>query len=746
MTVVIPLAHVTAADGARVGGKAVALAELARRGVSVAVGACVPVECYREFVRVTGLVDRIGLELNRKRFADMRWEEIWDVALRIRNHFLRADFPPRLRDPLAAAVEQHFGKTAVIVRSSALGEDSGGASFAGLHESYVNVCGVDAILEHVRLVWASLWSDRALLYRRELGLEVADSAMAVLIQRLVRGDRSGVAFGVHPQRPDRAVVEAVYGQNQGLVDGLVAPDRWILDRITGQILEHQPVERRWRLVPAGAGTERQALPTALRRKPPLDEAEVRRVHRQVCLAEEAFGHPQDVEWTFRGKEFHILQSRPITTAPEGGAADNRAWYLSLTRSLENLKALHTRIETEIVPGMNTAARELAARPFQSLDDAALAAEIRYRLAVYRQWKNVYWDDLIPFAHGIRLFGQFYNDVIRPTDPYAFMSLLADTGLQSIRRNERLGRLAARVRVDTVLAERLKAHAWQQLPPDFLAALDDFLAEFGTPAWGMAERQVLAGVVLEMTKVTDAGPGARVPAAQRDAFLDAVPPARRELAAEILELARHSYRWRDDDNIHLGRVERELRRVLTVGRQRLAEVFGERATSWEADTVADVLTDPTQVPPVDEPAVAAGVGAETALHTEPRQLVGQPAGPGVATATARLIRSPADIGRFQAGDILVCDAVDPNMTFLVPLAAAIVERRGGMLIHGAIIAREYGLPCVTGVPDATRRIHDGDRITVDGYIGVVIVRRQEQTILASRAGGRKTGTGRNMTDG
>jgi pyruvate,water dikinase len=104
----------------------------------------------------------------------------------------------------------------------------------------------------------------------------------------------------------------------------------------------------------------------------------------------------------------------------------------------------------------------------------------------------------------------------------------------------------------------------------------------------------------------------------------------------------------------------------------------------------------------------------------RQLVGQPAGPGLGKGKARVISQPADLAAFQAGEILVCDAVDPNMTFVVPLAGGIVERRGGMLIHGAIIAREYGLPCVTGVPEATVLIRTGDRLTVDGYLGLVII--------------------------
>ena len=91
-----------------------------------------------------------------------------------------------------------------------------------------------------------------------------------------------------------------------------------------------------------------------------------------------------------------------------------------------------------------------------------------------------------------------------------------------------------------------------------------------------------------------------------------------------------------------------------------------------------------------------------------------------TGPARVIEGVEGLFAFQPGEVLVCDAIDPNMTFVVPMASAVVERRGGMLIHGAIIAREYGLPCVTGVPDITTLVATGDRLTVDGYLGIVTV--------------------------
>jgi pyruvate,water dikinase len=112
--------------------------------------------------------------------------------------------------------------------------------------------------------------------------------------------------------------------------------------------------------------------------------------------------------------------------------------------------------------------------------------------------------------------------------------------------------------------------------------------------------------------------------------------------------------------------------------------------------------------------------EDATHDtlQARQLTGQPAGPGISRGPVRVILEISDLSEFKSGEVLVCDAVDPNMTFVVPLATGVVERRGGMLIHGAIIAREYGLPCVTGVADATVLIKTGDQLTVDGYLGIV----------------------------
>ncbi|MGD9053243.1 MAG: PEP/pyruvate-binding domain-containing protein, partial [Desulfobacterales bacterium] len=141
MTWIISPENIREHDGPRVGGKGYALALLARGGFAVPKTLCVTCEAYQAYVSQTGLRERILLELNRKAFRDMRWEEIWDCATRIRNMFLRKPIPGDIATQLKDAIDATFKGKAVVVRSSAPEEDEATSSFAGLHESYVNIHG-----------------------------------------------------------------------------------------------------------------------------------------------------------------------------------------------------------------------------------------------------------------------------------------------------------------------------------------------------------------------------------------------------------------------------------------------------------------------------------------------------------------------------------------------------------------------------------------------------------------------------
>jgi pyruvate,water dikinase len=382
------------------------------------------------------------------------------------------------------------------------------------------------------------------------------------------------------------------------------------------------------------------------------------------------------------------------------------------------------VEDDLLPAMDREAEALAERDPAGLDDSALADEIERRREAHDRWVDIYSREFIPLAHGVRLFGQFYNETVRPEDPYEFMGLLVATPMLSVRRNQALMRLAARIRDDESLRAVLEAGGQEDasLERD-LAAFEN---EFGGASFAsrrcFADRKQLIGFLMRLSDTTEVS-GSRAEdsiEAATEAFVARVDPGRQVLARQLLDLGRASHRLRDDDNLHLSRLEALVHEAVEEGRRRLGAADDGTGPAPDLADVARALRHPNLVAeprPVETP-----LAVEAGFRAAPRQLVGQPAGPGVANGTARVVGGVDDLFDFRPGEVVVCDAIDPNMTFIVPMAAAVIERRGGMLIHGAIIAREYGLPCVTGIPKVTTLIETGDRLTVDGYLGIVTVSR------------------------
>ena len=713
----VDLTELTAADLPLVGGKAAALGRLARSGLPVPPGICITTVAYAHYLDATGLRQRLPLLLERKPFEAMRWEELWDLALRIRSLFLNTPLPDNLAAEISAGLPSRLTGRPVTVRSSAPAEDSASASFAGLHDSFVNVRGLSAILDSIRLVWASLWSDRALLYRQELGLDPAGSVMAVIVQELIDGDCSGVAFSRCPGREELAAVEAVWGLNQGLVDGDVEPDRLLLEPATGRVIERHVPVRTHACRPSGSGVALLPLSPEEQEATPLPETTAARVLTLLRHAEELFGAPQDLEWTLSRDALLALQSRPITTSTAAKDDGERSWYLSLHRSLASLTSLRRTIEDEVLPAMADDAARLATVELAPLDNRSLAAAIRERRRILDDWEARYREFCIPMAHGMRLFGQVYNDRLRPDDPFAFLDLLAgDADLLAVQRNRQMQELAALLRRDPSLAATLREGGRPDPASPFVRALAEFTHRFGDLSMMMTgtrvEKSGLTDLLLELAAAPP-GSDRRETVVEAD-FLAAFAPEEQAFAREVLAIGRASYRLRDNDNLAIGRLSQRLQEARNEAVRRLADSEIPELASQVAAGEERVTRRLTPAPPV------AGLQGSGTTRLQARQLVGQPAGPGLGLGSARVISQPADLALFKAGEILVCDAVDPNMTFVVPLAGGIVERRGGMLIHGAIIAREYGLPCVTGVPDATSLIRTGDRLTVDGYLGLVII--------------------------
>jgi pyruvate,water dikinase len=322
-------------------------------------------------------------------------------------------------------------------------------------------------------------------------------------------------------------------------------------------------------------------------------------------------------------------------------------------------------------------------------------------------------------------------MVKPADPFEFMDLLRSDELAGLDRNRILQQLASQIRRDERLKQDLEQGVYREEQSSFWQGVDNLIGRFGAVGLtGIEEesdkqRWRMVNLLLEMASHEGSGEQRSTRSGGRSVedFLKLFNPEKQLFAGDLLDLGRASYRLRDDDNIALGRVESEVSRGLDEGRARIKAKVPAGVEEFNGGEIVKALRHAGYVPTGKTPAQETTLKSDFKIKA--RQIVGQPAGPGIATGKARVILDDDKLFDFKAGEVLVCDAIDPNMTFVVPLAAAIVERRGGMLIHGAIIAREYGIPCVTGIPGATELISSGDQITVDGYLGIVVIGQERK---------------------
>lgn len=203
----------------------------------------------------------------------------------------------------------------VAVRSSAVDEDGAAASFAGQHETYLNLTGLEETARAVLRCWASAGARRALEYRRQRGLDSEDVALAVLIQQLIASDVSAVVFGANPitQCRDEVTINASWGIGESIVGGTVSPDLYRVHKDGLVILERQVAEKRVMTVAVPGGTKEVEVPRMLRNVPCLGDEQVREAARLAVALEADTGFSPDIECAWRGGRLYLLQCRPITT-------------------------------------------------------------------------------------------------------------------------------------------------------------------------------------------------------------------------------------------------------------------------------------------------------------------------------------------------------------------------------------------------------------------------------------------------
>ena len=249
--------------------------------------------------------------------AYSRWTELIDNG---RSGSISPAIPPDLSDALTSVYRDlsdtcGVAEPRVAVRSSAVDEDGATHSFAGQHETSLNIVGARAVAEAVIRCWTSVGAARALSYRQRQGLAVAGTHLAVLVQQLVPADASAVVFSANPVtgRGDEVMINASWGLGESLVGGTVNPDTYVVRKPNLAIASRDIAEKRRMTVPARQGTHEVPVPRRFQKSPTIDDSQVAELARLSMALETAMGWPVDIECAYRGRDLYLLQCRPITT-------------------------------------------------------------------------------------------------------------------------------------------------------------------------------------------------------------------------------------------------------------------------------------------------------------------------------------------------------------------------------------------------------------------------------------------------
>ena len=822
-----------------VGGKGASLGELSHlEGVDVPDGFCVTTDVFREVVSGTPGLTELLDEL-----ADVAPDEegLRRLSGRIREVIEDCTVPAAPAHEITRKLADLGEETAVAVRSSATAEDLPTASFAGQQDSYLNIVGATEVIRHIRKCWASLFTERAVAYRVRNGFDHRTVHMAVVVQRMVSPQASGVMFTADPVSSDRMVtrVEAVGGLGDDLVAGLVNTDSYTVRG--GEVVDR---------------TQRQDVPV-------LTDAQVVDLAQLGRLVEAHFGCPQDIEWCLADGTFHIVQSRPITTlypVPEADDGENRVyvsvghqqmmtdamkplgisvWQLTSRAPMRHAggrlfvdvtamlasptrgpgiaaalgtsdpligDALHTVLDRKFVPvrpdddsvgapiGLPPAPSELdpavvpeliarseasiaeCARVIESKSGPALLDFIRTDIGelqrtlfdprggqaimsgmeaagrlntLIAEWlgeRNVAdiisrsVPDNVTSEMGLALLD--VADAIRPhPEVIAFLKDVEDTGfddelfLGEVERCE--GGAQARTAVDDYLVRYgmrcvgeidITRARWSEQPTALVPAILSNIENFEP---GESRRRIERGLRQSRQKEAELVERVR-----------ALPDGERKVdeITGLIDRIRNFTGYREYPKygmvaryfVYKKALLREAERLVAAGvLGDKHDIFHLRFDELEdvvrthrpcrdlvADRKREFASYATLTPPRVLLSTGEGVsGAYRREHLPEGALAGLAVSTGVVEGRARVVTdmSQADLA---PGDILVTAYTDPSWTPLFVAVDGLVTEVGGAMTHGAVIAREYGLPAVVGVENATRLIRDGHYIRVHGTEGYV----------------------------
>lgn len=308
------LNNISKLDADTAGGKGASLGEMLSAGIPVPPGFVLLSGTFEKFLKETGLGTKIDAILFKVKHKEIHMVE--KVSKEIQELILGEDIP----DDIAEAITKQFKELNmeyVAIRSSCTAEDSTFTTWAGQLDSYLNVVEKD-LLDKVKHCWASLFTTRAIFYRFEKDLHQSKISMAVVIQKMINSEKSGIAFSVHPITQDynQLIIEEGFGLGEAIVSNQITPNSYVIEKEPRKIIDKN-ISRQERALyrVTGGGNEWRDIPNEDVQQQVLSDSDILRLSDLILNIENHYGFPCDIEWAYENGVFYILQSRPITTLP-----------------------------------------------------------------------------------------------------------------------------------------------------------------------------------------------------------------------------------------------------------------------------------------------------------------------------------------------------------------------------------------------------------------------------------------------
>ena len=652
------------------GGKGASLGEMTRAGIPVPEGFVVLSNAFNRFIDGTDLNVEIDAILDTVDIKEVHTAE--NASEKIQAMILSKEIP---EDIETEVLESHRNLNCkfVAVRSSATSEDSASAAWAGQLDTFLNTTG-EMLLENVKKCWASLFTPRAIFYWLEKKLNKDKISVAVVVQKMVDSEESGIAFSVHPvtQDENQIIIEAGFGLGEAIVSGQITPDSYVVDKKDWHIIDIKVNEQSKGLFRAKEGGNEWRDLGEKGNKQVLSEKEIVELSKLIVRTENNYGFPVDIEWAKEEGKFYITQSRPITT-------------LSKKQKIQEESTDYVRMF------------ESTGMPFLI---NSIALEHYKPLKVIAIFRDNLWTTFLPkstqketLKEGIELFGsrELFNEYSKEFKDYKKNS---NDYFQKITTKKEI----TRPEVEEFF--NLISKLWHYYRKTEFFYVDE--------AYKKSKKdKTTAENLKHLEKIKNSG---------RE-HLNSMIFGSTSYLAKALEILSKDFKVSIDDLFFYSKEE-----ILELYNKNKVDksILDERRKSYvfliRDDKIINFYGKKSEE----------YISKFLIEHKSGEEIKGTIANSGKVKGKAKVLFYGADnfdkvskmIEEMEEGDILVTETTSPEIMTACKKASAILTNQGGLLSHAAIVSRELNIPCIVGLGDITYVVKDGDLLEVDGNKGTV----------------------------